>query len=75
MFRKMNLKKNLTGKSIEKQESPEPIGYTWTFGTLSAYLKEPTGIIIDEIRDQVQNLNVAARKDLGNGGRNPEGRW
>ena len=73
MFRMLNLKRDTNWESIEKRESSGPIGQTWIPDTLSAYLKEPKGRIIDKIRVQIENLNVAPQKKHCKGIRNPGG--
>ena len=50
-----------------------PIGQVWMLDILAGYLKEPTGIPIGRVRAQIQNLDSADQKGLGEGLSNPEG--
>ena len=65
IFRKLNRAKQTNGASFE------PIGRVGMSDTLANYLKRHKGMIMDEIKAQMQNLNYDVRNEIGKGIRNP----
>ena len=75
IFRKLTAEKKLNDIAVSDRESFGHIWESWLFDALEEHLKQHRGMIIHKVRDRIQNLDVVGRKVLGEGVRNPEGRW